>query len=152
MTTIGLDTNLLLLLIIGNAIDDVVGKRLKSYTRDDWNALRTYVESADRLISTPNVWTEVSNICTFGVHGDWHRQIHESLVVAIRGSVEISHASCEVTADPVFLQLGLTDCVWLSVLNDEDDVVLLTDDISLYNIALSRGFKAKNFTHLRDLD
>ncbi|MGI9478901.1 MAG: hypothetical protein ACR2PI_19525 [Hyphomicrobiaceae bacterium] len=152
MTGIALDTNLLLLFVIGSAIGDAVGKRLKSYTQDDWVVLRSYLEQADRLISTPNVWTEVSNICTFGVKGDWEHRIRENLILSIHGAIEIIRPSCDVTDDPEFAHLGLTDCVWLAVLNDEDDIVLLTDDVPLYNVALSRGLNVKNFTHLRELD
>ena len=152
MTGMALDTNLLMLFVIGNAIGDVVGKRLKKYTQDDWIVLRSYLERADRLISTPNVWTEVSNICTFGVRGDWEHRIRANLIVSIHGAIEIVRPSCEVIADPDFARLGLTDCVWLSVLNDEDDMVLLTDDIPLYNVALSGVLNVQNFTHLRDFD
>ena len=67
MTAIALDTNLLLLLVVGSAVGDVVGKRLKSYTREDWVILQKYLEQSDQLIATPNVWTEVSNICTFAI-------------------------------------------------------------------------------------
>ena len=152
MNAIALDTNLLLLLIVGTAIGDVVGKRLKSYTPQDWDDLQRYLVDADRLIAMPNVWTEVSNICTYGIHKDWHRKVHETLVSTIDRAVEIVCPSCEVAAHPEFSRLGLTDCAWLSVLNDNRDLVLLTDDFPLYNFALSQGFKAKNFNHLRNLD
>ena len=151
MTAIALDTNLLLLLIVGTAIGDVVGKRLKSYSRQDWDSLQSYLVDADQLISTPNVWTEVSNICTYGIHKDWHRKVHETLASTINGAVEIVRASRVVAANPEFSRLGLTDCVWLSVLDDNRDTVLLTDDLPLYHFALSHGFKVKNFNHLRDL-
>lgn len=152
MTAIALDTNVLLLLIVGTAIGDVVGKRLKQYTRQDWDILQGYLVDTDRMIATPNVWTEVSNICTFGIHKDWHRKVRETLATTIGGAVEVVCASREVAANPEFARLGLTDCAWLSVLSDNKELVLLTDDFPLYHFALSQGFKVENFNHLRRLD
>ena len=148
MTAIALDTNLLLLLVIGRATGEAAGKRLKGYDDADLDILEKCLTGCDRIVVTPNVWTEISNICGFGIEGTWLAQIQDNIVQTIHASMEIGRPSSEVTADPEFGRLGLTDCVWLAVLDAE--TTLLTDDLALCNTALSRGLKAVNFNHLRD--
>ena len=104
----------------------------------------------DRILSTPNVWTEVSNIWDFGITGEWRNTIPDVMRALISNSVEIAKPSRDVIEDPDFWRLGLADCVWLSVL--DRDTILLTDDVPLHDIALSRGLSATNFTRLRNFD
>ena len=150
MTTIALDTNLLLLLIIGRATGEPAGKRLKGFAQDDLQLLDDCLSGCDRLIVTPNVWTEVSNLCGYGIDGAWLQQVDDAVIDAIHATVEVGRPSKDVTVDPEFGRLGLTDCVWLSVLDAE--TTLITDDVALYNIALSRGLKVINFNHLRSFE
>ena len=148
MTALALDTNILLLWIVGAATGRVLGKRLKSYCDDDLTILRSCIEGHDRLIVTPNVWTEVSNVWHWGIEGSARRTIQQTLLGAIPSSLEISKPSREVAADPDFGRLDLADCAWLAVL--DQDMTLLTDDVALCDTAVSRGFEAVNFTRLRD--
>jgi hypothetical protein len=148
MTAIALDTNLLLLFIVGEATGRVAGKRLKAYTDDDLDVLRSCLQGVERLVATPNVWTEVSNLWDFGIEGDLRREIQQFLTDLIRTSLEIAVPSRDVIDDPDFERLGLTDCAWLSVLDQR--ITLLTGDVALCDAALSRGLKAINFTHLRN--
>ena len=148
MTAIALDTNILLLLLVARATGQVVGKRLKAFTNDDIAILNDCLSRHDRLVTTPNVWTEISNTWSWGIEGDWRDAVFATFVDAIEGSVELVRASKDVLEDPEFGRLGLTDCVWLAVLDAE--TTLITDDLALYNIALSRGLTAVNFTHLRE--
>jgi hypothetical protein len=148
MTALALVTNILLLWIVGAATGRVLGKRLRSYSEVDLPILQTCIEGHHRLIVTPNVWTEVSNIWDFGIDGLARRTIQQTLSDAIQSSLEIAKASREAAADPDFDRLGLTDCAWLAVL--DRDTTLLTDDVALCDTALSRGLKAVNFTRLRD--
>ncbi|MEQ1650826.1 MAG: hypothetical protein ABL898_19795 [Hyphomicrobiaceae bacterium] len=150
MSAIALDTNLLLLLVVGQATGAAVGKRLKSFSDDDYQLLLEFVSNYDRLIITPNVATEVSNIWDFGLGGDWRRQVPVVLAHVIQQSLEISKPSKDVVEDPEFARLGLADCAWLGVLDQE--TTLLTDDVALWNVASSRGFRAVNFTSLRNFD
>jgi hypothetical protein len=150
MSAVALDTNLLLLFAVGRATGGVVGKRLKSFTDDDLSVLARCLEGCDRLVVTPNVWTEVSNIWDFGIEADWRRDVTETIAQMIKSSFEVVRASKDVVDDPEFSRLGLTDCVWLSVLDNQ--TTLLTDDLALWSIALSRGLKAVNFTQLRNFE
>jgi hypothetical protein len=150
MSRIALDTNLLLLYVVGLATGGPNGKRLKSYGTDDLILLSEFVSEYDRIVTTPNVWTEVSNIWPFGIVGHWRQDIPALMSDLIRTGIELAKPSRDVIDDPDFERLGLTDCVWLSVL--DADTVLMTDDVPLYATALSRGLSATNFTHLRNFD
>jgi hypothetical protein len=150
MTAIALDTNLMLLLVIGRATGRVVGKRLKAFSRDDLGILGACIERCDRLIVTPNVWTEVSNIWDFGIDAAWREAVSETMIDLIKTTIEVVRPSRDVVDDPEFARLGLTDCAWLSALDNR--TTLLTDDLALCQIALSRGLKAVNFNELRNFD
>jgi hypothetical protein len=150
MKAIALDANLLLLLVIGTATGKVVGKRLKSFTEDDLGLLLDCIAPCDKLVTTPNVWTEVSNLWDFGIEGEWLRSIPQTMALMIKMYTEVSIPSAQVADDPDFVGLGLADCAWLKILDQE--TTLLTVDVPLFEIALSRGLKAVNFTHLRKFD
>lgn len=150
MTAIALDTNLLALFLIGGTTGRVVGKRLKAYTDDDLAVLRDCIAAHDRLVTTPNAWTEFFNIWDWGIEEPLRSELLYGSIAVVKQTIEIVRASRDVVDDPDFGRLGLADCVWLAVLNRE--TTLLTDDVALFNVALSRGFRAVNFTQLRQFD
>ena len=150
MTAAALDTNVLLLLLVGQSTGRVVGKRLKNYTDEDFEVLTKWIGTYDQLVTTPNVWSEVSNIWSWGIDRNLRRHVARAVAETIRKSVEIIRPSIDIVGDEEFERLGLTDCVWLNVL--DDTMVLLTDELPLYQVALSRGKRAQNFTHLRNFD
>jgi hypothetical protein len=102
MSAYALDTNLLLVLVVGTATGGVAGKRLKSFTLDDLQTLQTCLSDCGRLVVKPNVWTEVSNIWDFGMEAEWHRTIPIVLANMINGSIELIHPSKDVIHDPEF--------------------------------------------------
>ena len=76
MSAVALDTNLMLLLVVGTATGRTIGKRLKNFSDEDFVVLQTCLDGVDKLIATPHVWTEVSNIWNFGIEGHWLSLIH----------------------------------------------------------------------------
>ena len=149
MRRVALDTNLLLLLVIGCSAGRVVGKRLKAFVDEDIAVVADFVSPFDRLITTPNVWTEFFNTWDWGIDGALRNAILEDAVATVMRSVEIARSTSDIVRDPDIGRLGLTDCTWLDVL--DSSTTLLTDDVALWNTALSRGFKAVNFNHIRSL-
>jgi hypothetical protein len=62
-TGVLLDTNLLLLLIVGGASRELIGKkRLDTFTAEDYDTLSAIVDSLGLVATTPNILTEVSNL------------------------------------------------------------------------------------------
>ena len=70
-----IDTNLLVLLVVGNVNPDLIAKhrRLDGYTVAGYEALRDLINLADRVFLTPNTLTETSNL--LGQHGEPERTL-----------------------------------------------------------------------------
>ena len=149
MRNVAIDTNLLLLLIIGEASRSFIGrhKRLKAYLPADFDLLCQFISHAEQLIVTPNALTEVSNLADNGVLEPLRSEISNVFRSHVARFTERYHNSRLVMNDAAFGRLGLTDSAWLVTVDSE--TVLLTSDLDLYLAALDRGISAYNFTHLR---
>jgi hypothetical protein len=150
MTRIALDANILLLLVIGRATGAVNSKRLRQYTNDDIAILDACLEGHERLVVCPHVLTEVSNIARFGLEDEWRTSVPNYLAALLQLAIEVREPSKDIVRDPEFIRLGLADCALLNCL--DPDTTLVTDDIAVHQIALSRGLRAVNFTELRTFD
>jgi hypothetical protein len=62
--TLLIDANLLLLLVVGSADRSLIEsfKRTRAYTREDFDLLLRLVARFPKVVTTPNVLTEVSNL------------------------------------------------------------------------------------------
>ena len=87
-----LDTNLLVLLVVGSESRELISKhrRLEHYSVEDFDILAEFLENANQLYVTPNTLTETSNLV--GQHGEPERSllmrrlqflIHESQEVIV---------------------------------------------------------------------
>jgi len=149
MTGIVLDSNLLLLLVVGLAGEDYIPKhkRLNAYTVDDFRLLAKEISVFERIIVTPNTLTETSNLLGYIAEPD-----RSDLFTAFRGfmqSADESYYKSEVSSrHPEFERLGLTDSVLLEALSSDNP--LLTSDLDLYLAASARSPRVMNFNHIRD--
>lgn len=132
------DTNLLVLLVVGNVNPDLIAKhrRLYGYAVADYEALQDLVNLADRVLVTPNTLTEASNL--LGQHGEPERSLlMEGLRALIDASEEIVISSTQASANSAFPSLGLTDAVLLEAVSEERPLV--TVDALLYSLASAKG-------------
>jgi hypothetical protein len=145
-----IDTNLLVLLVVGTASEDFVErhKRTKAYTGEDYRLLRSLLLDADGLLFTPNVLTETSNLIRqFAEPGKQHvLNVFRDFIEQIE---EVVVKSLDAAKRAEFRYLGLTDVALLSI--DRTDVTLLTDDFDLYQASLSAGQAPINFSHQREI-
>ncbi|MCF6199005.1 MAG: hypothetical protein L3J67_06325 [Hyphomicrobiaceae bacterium] len=148
MQLIAIDSNLLLLLVIGSTSKKMIEqhKRLRRYTMDDFDLLLQFIGKAE-LITTPNVLTEVSNLALYGVNGKWHNDITKMLTIYTKILTEHYCESQKVTNNKNFNRLGLADSAWLYLLQEKE--TLLTDDLDLYLAALKSNINALYFTYMR---
>lgn len=146
---VALDSNLLLLLIVGLSARHFISKhrRLKSFVPEDFDLLVQLIEGADSIVATPNALSEVSNLLEYGVSEPLRSVLYQMLSEHIQAVNEEYVASRDVARLAEFLDLGLSDCAWLACLDTE--TIFLTDELPLFNAASSRGIVAYNFTHLR---
>ena len=75
------DTNLLLLLMIGAVEEKLIGgKRTERYTVDHYRSLSNILKDFQHLITTPHILTEVSNLGGTALTG----KLRESFFIMLR--------------------------------------------------------------------
>lgn len=145
-----IDTNLLILLVVGMASRDYIKnhRRLKSYNSDDYDLLVSIASNFGHIVLTPNTLTETSNLIG-KISSPAREHILKVFQEFVSENKEIYHVSRLAIWRSEFLRLGLTDSVLLNIGDDEN--VLLTADVELWLSALNLGQKAENFNHYRQL-
>ncbi len=147
--SIALDTNLLVLLIVGSASRRYIDlhKRTRTDTADDFDLLAGILADVESIVVTPNVLTEASNLIRqFGEPG--RTQVGVVMQRFIEESIELYVPSRTAVHRPEFLRLGLADTAIIA--GQDKDMALLTDDLDLYLASANSGQAAVNFSHLRD--
>ncbi len=146
--TVFVDTNLLVVLLVGAVDVDQVErfKRTSAYSREDYALLAGFVGGFQRMLATPNVLTETSNLL-----GQLSEPLRRRALVALGAltgaCAEAYYPSTELVLDPYFPVLGLSDT---SIIRAVDtDVTVVTDDLQLYLRLSALGIDAINFNHLR---
>ena len=149
MRPLAIDTNLLVLLVVGLASKDLIGKhkRLCEFSVADFDLLTVILRAHSHLVVTPNVWTETSNLS---------RQIGEParnrISAVMRGLIDQSEeayvTSASAAASDEFVRLGLTDAALLEV--KPISIPFVTSDLDLYLAAQKAGREVVNFNHIRE--
>ena len=139
-----IDTNLLVLLIVGSVDEKRVGtKRTKEFTRQHYLGLLRFLEDMDTVYVTPNVLTETSNL----LQGLGDPRLMERLRRLVEQSREIPIESKIAVRHKKFPQVGLADAALLEVISAKKP--LLTTDFALFGIACAKEEGAAfNFWHL----
>jgi hypothetical protein len=145
-----LDTNLLILLVVGGTSRAYIEKhkRLKSFTVKDFDLLTELLFRIESIITTPNVLTETSNLLA-QIEEPVRSEIFNTFSKNIKMIEEIYIDSKIASQQKEFTRLGLTDAALLVVLRDSAST-LITTDLGLYLAASDRGLKVINFNHYRD--
>ena len=144
-----IDANLLVLLVVGSVGLNLISKhrRLRDYSREDYETLVNLLGHVDFLYVTPNTLTETSNL--LAQHGEPERSLFmEHLRVVIQLSREVVVGSIEASVHDGFVNLGLADSALLEAISPETPLV--TVDADLYVAALEKGYhQAVNIAALR---
>lgn len=142
---LALDTNLLVLLIVGEVAPQFIArhKRLRNYAEAEFGLLKRLLQEFDRVVATPSSLGEVSNLLPQGVGEPLRTDLMLAFGQAIASVDERFVSSARLVSIGEFLRLGLPDTAWLDAL--DADTVLLTDDEALYAAALARGAEAYHF-------
>lgn len=141
-----LDANLFVLLVVGLASPAFIArhKRLHAYTEEDFELLRSLLAAAPRVIVTPNIVTETSNLA--GQISEPARTRVYAVLRAVLGTAEEIYVRSRQAAEhDAFLRLGITDAAILDTISE--DLTLLTSDLDLYLEAARQGRTAVNFNH-----
>ncbi|MDZ7713448.1 MAG: hypothetical protein U5L06_10195 [Rhodovibrio sp.] len=144
-----MDSNLLLLFLIGEIDVDEIDrkKRVQIYDKDDYYALKTFIQKFVRLYTTPNIITEVSNL--LGRKPKFGSVYDIALSNFIVSSMESYVPSEQASNDPFFASFDIADTV--SKVLAARGKLLLTDDYQLANHMDTAGLPVVNFNHIRPL-
>lgn len=150
MARLVLDTNLLVLLIVGSAdISKVGGRRLQQFSAKHFRTLVEIVEQHDAHVSTPNILTEASNLLGAG-RQELARGASALLARYIVGLDEIYEPSRLLLDGKIYAKHGLADASFAALsLKGERG---LTVDGPLYGMMTGFGIPVENFTHLMTYD
>jgi len=149
-----LDSNLLLLLIVGYASLDylTMHKRLRSeYTVEDYLLLLEVLRDVHAVILTPNTLTETSNLLKH-IDNPARKHVLLTLQAFIKNQPEQYISSLRGSTRSEFARLGLTDSVLLEALllsRSGASMRLLTVDHDLAIAAENAGYDVVNFNHIR---
>ena len=137
---IAIDTNALILLIIGSIDPKIIEnhKRTSIYDLEDYQFLTEVIGDYNRLVVLPNIWTEVDNLLNNFIGRQKELYIENMKILTKELSEEylISH---EATENYAFFDLGLTDTQIL-ILSQKCEC-LITADSRLSDYAISFGVK-----------
>lgn len=144
-----IDTNLLVLFIVGTVNRNRIGKfkRTSKYSKDDYDLLvRVLERSARPLYTVAHVLAEVSNLTALtGPERLQARHVLKETVATLR---EPEMASIRAAGAREYEALGLVDAAIATVAR-ENKCAVLTDDLDLY-LALNRdGIEVFNFTYFQ---
>jgi rRNA-processing protein FCF1 len=143
------DTNILVLYIIGTLDPDLIRKhkRTSKFLPTDYRLLDGLLRRFRRIVTTPNVLTEVSNLVD-QIGGETGPKLQALLGGLVETSFEEHYVqSVDASKEEEFQRLGLADSSIL--LLAREDLLVLTDDRHLYMALLNRGIEAINFDHVR---
>jgi rRNA-processing protein FCF1 len=145
-----IDTNILLLYFVGSFDQDLISsfKRTLQFTVEDYNTLLLLLQMFDRLVTTPNILTEVSNFS--GQLGEPAKTSYFYTFAKQLALMEEHYvASREVAAEDEFIKMGLTDASIFKL--PKDQYLVLTDDFRLSQSLQHKGIDVINFNHIRPL-
>lgn len=147
-----LDTNLLVLLIIGLVDREKIPshKRTNKYTPDDFDLLIHLLDRFQKIVVTPHILAETSNLIdTFT--GQMKALPFQRLKTVVERVtvVEIHFSAIEACQLSGFERFGLSDAALVEVAREK--YLILTDDFNLMGFALSQSVDVINFNHIRDM-
>ncbi len=142
------DTNILLLYFLGRFDPQEIPrfKRTRQFTSDDYDLLALLLRRFDKLLTTPNILTEVNSFS--GQMGEplrtlFFKKLAEEMSLMDEHYLESRHT----TNLSQFVKLGLTDTGILSLA--QRSRLVLTDDFPLAQHLQAAGIDVINFNHVR---
>ena len=145
-----MDTNLLVLLVIGTLSKSEIQnhKRTQSrYTDTDYQLLTEWVATFKKIVTTPNILTEASNLLEGYIYKNQYAlQVLQNLV-DVMDEICIDSGSAMSNYQKSFFKFGLSDTV-IHILAEKKYLVV-TDDLNFCAFLQGKGLLALNFNNLR---
>jgi rRNA-processing protein FCF1 len=144
-----LDTNLLLLLIVGDTRVDYIEKhkRTRTFTEDNYLELSKLIKDCV-LTTVPHVLAETSNLLKIGAHGALLQELLQTFKQFVK-DYEEQQIESKVGVDIAFFNyLGLTDAIL--IIAASSGATLITMDGPLHRAALGKGLSSIHFVEFID--
>jgi hypothetical protein len=144
-----IDTNLLLLYIVGLASPDYISKhkRLNAYSVDDFELLGLIIASFSEIVTLPHILSETSNFIRH-IENPALARIQSVFKAFIERTIEIPAMSLQGAEREEFKSLGLTDAMILYFCGlsiDGAGATLLTADTRLADRANLAGYSVIDY-------
>ncbi|NUO08393.1 MAG: hypothetical protein HUU08_06875 [Candidatus Brocadia sp.] len=146
-----IDTSILLMYFIGNYNKSLIPrfKRTNKYVPEDYELLTSFIKCFTKIITTPNILTEVSNFSDN--LEDKHKTLYFSeFTEQLELLYEFYTPSQDIGKLDHFAKYGLTDSGIIYLVKGK--YLVLSDDFPLVNYLQSKSIDAINFTHLRPIN
>jgi hypothetical protein len=143
------DTNLLVLLVVGSASIEYINKhkRLTSFSTDDFELLVELIGMFSDIVMLPHILSETSNLIK-QIDNPARLKIQHSFGTLINTTTELPLPSVYGVQRSEFAKLGLTDAMILrlcSLTGNGIEPTLLTTDTALANTAHSLGYSVIDY-------
>lgn len=144
------DTNLLLLYFVGwydQGLIEKWGRTSDRFVSVDYDTLIIVLDQFDKLIVTPHVLTEVSNMLGY-LQEPAKTECRERFSQVIRFLMEEKRTpGADLGEKPAFFLFGIADA---SIVDAATDTYLvLTDDLDLYGYLENKGVGVLNFNEIK---
>jgi hypothetical protein len=145
-----IDTNLLVLVVVGNYRPDRIGshRRTATYTTEDFALMMRLIARFERVYATPNIFTEVDNLSR-ALPRQEYVGIAGSMRSVMGGIAEIYFESRAVGGSRQFPAIGLADAA--TMLLASRDLLVITDDLPLAHRLQGEGRDVININHIRTM-
>jgi len=145
-----IDTNLLLVYLIGTFDRSFLQRfpRTQNYTSNDYDILSCFLERFHRVIVTPHILTEVSNLSLQALKDPYAEDFFASMAHVLGSHVEKHIPKERILPSPHLARFGFTD---LSIQETARELrcLVLSDDLRLVVHLGDCGLAAANFTSIR---
>ena len=147
-----IDTNLLLLYFVGfydKGLIERWSRTADRFVAVDFDTLSILLEGFERLVVTPYILTEVSNLLG-NLSDPAKTECYGLLARTIRSAMDEKHTpGVDLIDSPAFGLFGITDASILDVATGS--FLVLTDDLPLYAYLQGNGVEVLNFNEIRAL-
>jgi hypothetical protein len=143
-----IDTSLLLLYFVGMYDEDRIPKfkRTMIFTASEFILLATIFKEFDKIITTPNILTEVSNL-SGQLPSDLRILFFTDFANRLPILQEEYTPSASISSSTHFRSFGLTDAGIVETVRG--NYLVLTADLELFGLLQNLGIDAINFNHIR---
>jgi len=144
------DTGPLVLLLAGYYNYDSIGKSklTAEFTKGDFDILTSFLSKFRKIIVTPHVLAEVSNLINTRVHKSDFADFIEKITEILSDFKEVYVQKDEIISREELKKVGITD-TGILLACERDNNLILTKDFSFKGLCISKGLPVIHFDRLR---